>query len=480
MDRSVLPKGDTISRVEFDQTVATLLEDARFMAAFGKTYDQFTNEEIEKNERIFHACFQPGMPMADLNGRSGAAHTLFEVARRPALLAQLTATRNKSTPVDLLTAELPTLQPGESGTTRFQAIQAASPRALATASNSQIVAYRAAEASARSRIIVAGDDQRLAAALADIPSDPSGLDKLFQLAQKLELPNKQNDPDAQRQLSEIRTRQQALGAKLAAPEYARIDAFGEGMEGLERSKKWLENNSFVNYPRIQSVADLRRYYNEKRAKIMQPLKEKLDSKIEAMKTSIEVDDFRHQYFTNIEGETPVGKEIDQHMLAKRLQLWGIEAQAQAPHKTPVGGLVDEKVARGIDPEKGPRLLGAVPYYFQSRWSELLKEDYAAIQKEDPVVLICRYNSGNRYYVTYVFWRNKAPPTAEKNRLEKRMAHHPLGRIGAARSSCPRTQDDAEDLVVPRDAQEIRALYSETSGAQRETSSDDAMLWTRNQ
>jgi hypothetical protein len=253
---------------ETNRTVMVLIEDGRFSAAFGKTYDQMTQMELQKlGGEVVPLCFAP--PSGPLAGAYQNLRGVVSQILSPGLQAnyvrQLNIARTATAELARLTDEVQALQPDDSGYARLASIRQAGDAATANAARPQVDAYAKAIAEAQQRVAAPVEAAQVSATVATA-NGYEGLARLQNLYTDLQRRSASN-PATSDNLQALNARLNEIGQELAATERSRIDALGQGLVGLERGVQWQAEYTQRYRPyasQVRPLGELQGYFDTRR------------------------------------------------------------------------------------------------------------------------------------------------------------------------------------------------------------------------
>lgn len=275
--------------------IMPLIEDSRFRAAFGKTYDQLTIEDFRRMQTDLRGCQRIGnLTPAEMQ----TASYVLNQGTHASLTRQLGAQRAASDELARLEQELDGLEANEAGLARLGAIQTRLDTLTRNEPGERRRALVAKVQATRDRVeapVVRAQVQRLVAE----SQGPAGLAALaaahFEFARS-KLSPAERDPLRQALADRIAQ----LMPEVVAEERARADAAGGGLAGLEAGAAWLAQfgeRYRLQSPQLQDLAALRAEVIARRATEIRAVEPELRSRIAAIRSAPDAAALLNRYFS---------------------------------------------------------------------------------------------------------------------------------------------------------------------------------------
>jgi len=223
------------------ESVMELIRDARFSPVFGMTYDRMPPADVQRfSNIILPRCFAKTGPLGTLDPKlKDAAYSVFSSRGFGMNATQLAKSRVVAGNVGELTQEMERLQADEAGHARYMAIQESATGVLPGSTPDVRSAFTTALDRAELRVVIPVETARVNQAIAEA----SGYDGMTALAGIIASYQGENISAALRSAHEANAAR--LGARItqvavpvAADERRRIDAIGDGADGLEQGVQW--------------------------------------------------------------------------------------------------------------------------------------------------------------------------------------------------------------------------------------------------
>ena len=263
------------------------VEDTLFSGHFGKTYDQLTANDFRNVQQAQGECQRQGLFTPT---EAQVVATIWSPSTQPRLTQQLVAMRSQRNELAALSKELDALQPTEADYRRIDSIKARGDALARSMSADEQRAFAQRVDSARERVGVAVEQQRVDAAIASA----SGVQGIMQLAglhdelTRSRLGSQHTEPLRAR----LREQVISLSTAVAASERAAAPSLQTpSLEALESSRRW--SAEFMSrYQKVFALAapldELRREVLAQRSAAISRLQESLLAQVNAARTPQEV------------------------------------------------------------------------------------------------------------------------------------------------------------------------------------------------
>jgi hypothetical protein len=289
--------------------LALLVDDRRFMPAFGKPFAQMRPEEFQPLAANLARCISYDGPLAQLGPREKAATTaVLNSSYTGQITGMLQRQHDAVDKIVGMSATLTRLQPTPADYDQLWTIAAqlmnAEFRAMPEAQRAE---FERNLATAEDRVAIPIERQRAQDALTSTRGI-DGLNTLLTLQAQMQRASQSRNLDIARMevKSQLAARASAIAAAIAGFEKARIDGFGGGLPGLEKGVAWSRDFG----QRYQKLAPLPASLGDLTVYFMARRKDALESAVPVFQREIartsDADALAQRYLMPMDSKMPAG------------------------------------------------------------------------------------------------------------------------------------------------------------------------------
>lgn len=322
----VVRAGASSRSVDPDAAVMTLIEDGRFSAAFGKKYDEMTQDELRAlTQKVLPKCFSSNGELSDLGANEkAAAHRALNVSGHSNNSRALAQTRDSTDQLARLGAEADNLQATEAGYARLIAMWQDAHALLPRVDRERREVYEQQYAAAEKRVALSVEAAMVERALGSAQGH-DGLVRLMQLSDGLARASLAHELGAARDANrkKLAARANEIGAIIAATARVAIDAIGPDMPGLEAGVRWRREFD-ARYGalggKLQEIGRLGTYFDERRKLAVTATQKEFREHLQRIDDDAGIDRFVDRYVLSSERTTPPGATMMAAVAGRRYDL----------------------------------------------------------------------------------------------------------------------------------------------------------------
>jgi len=273
-----------------------LLEDGRFVPAFGKPYDAIGPDEAASLQKL--RCASPRNAAGQAITDNMFFYRVFQPAFQPRYAQGVRQIRTARQEADAALADLGSLSADEAGLRRLTEMRQNLPRWSAFMTPDRRASFEGAFAAADRRV---AQPVQFAAARQSVAQARGyeGLQSLVALHVEMERSKSASRSGAANPaIAELRSKEAEIARQIVADEKARIDALGTGPSGLERGVQWHKEYQ-ARYERLAATAtdlkELPAYFEQRRSGVLEAAQGELSGRMSRARSGAEVDEMIARY-----------------------------------------------------------------------------------------------------------------------------------------------------------------------------------------
>jgi hypothetical protein len=332
---------------------AWVMQDVRLQALLGKTFDALAPAELEGHARDSQSCPQAVATAGAARHLAppGVFYTAAHASQYGRVVEGVRRIREGRQQALAARDELPSLAATDAGLARLLALQATLRKSGAYFAAEERAGLDAALADARTRVASPVAAARVSRALAQARGF-EGLQALVQLERELQQGSLGARPGeaAPAWFGELKAGQSRIVGELTAAERARVDALGDGLDGLERGVAWyreFESRLRIYVREMPEVFSLAEHFSARRTALFDRVRPELTARIAAAASEAELEQLRARYWPLAFDSTSGARMLAGAADRRRAELAAAAAPAAAP------GRFDPGLSAGSIPETTP-------------------------------------------------------------------------------------------------------------------------------
>lgn len=315
------PKAAAATQLPYE---SWLFQDARFVPAFGKRFDEVPTDERAALQQAGNGCVPPRNARGQAISDNMLFFRAFDSRYHPRYVDGVQKIREAQSHVGTAKKDLALLAPDDDGLRRYRELAAQAARLSLFLDVEQRAAYQQALAQAQTRIVQPVLARRAGEAVSQA-NGYTGLTALVELQSEMARDGGAVPPG-------LRERQADIARELVAQERSRVDALGSGLVGLERGVQWHREYA-TRYgarlvPAVPQLRAMLEHFEQRRAAVLDASQAELSARIAQVKSDGELQQLVAQY---------IPLEFDQRQTSGTALMTRVAEQRDTLHKRSVIG-----------------------------------------------------------------------------------------------------------------------------------------------